>query len=99
YILTNALRLLLDAPGSTLLGLPRLLSDAGYRKRLLAHVRDPMVANFWQREFAEYSQRYASEAIAPVQNKVGTLLSPPVLRNILGQTRSTLDVRAIMDAG
>ena len=75
---------LLDAPGSTLLGLPRLLTDDGYRKRLLAHSRDPVVRNFWQSEFAEYSERFAIEAIAPIQNKVGTLLSPPAIRNMLG---------------
>jgi Type IV secretory pathway, VirD4 components len=97
YILTNALRLLLDAPGSTLLGLPRLLADDCYRTRLLAHARDPVVKNFWEHEFAGYGERYASEAIAPIQNKIGTLLSPPALRNMLGQVRSTIDIRAIMD--
>ena len=90
YILTNALRLLLDAPGSTLLGLPRLLADAEYRTRLLAHASDPVVRNFWKGEFALYNERYATEAIAPIQNKVGTLLSPPVIRNMLGQVRARL---------
>ena len=99
YILTNALRLLLDAPGSTLLGLPRLLADDAYRSRLLAHARDPLVRTFWQTEFAHYSDKYATEAIAPIQNKVGTLLSPPAIRNMLGQVRSTIDIRAIMDRG
>jgi type IV secretory pathway TraG/TraD family ATPase VirD4 len=99
YILTNALRLLLDAPGSTLLGLPKLLADDEYRDRLIAHTRDPVVRNFWQAEFAQYSERFATEAIAPIQNKVGTLLSPPAIRNMLGQVRSTIDVRSIMDRG
>ena len=99
YILTNSLRLLLDAPGSTLLGLPKLLSDPDYRSRLLAHARDPVVRNFWEVEFAQYSERFATEAIAPIQNKVGTLLSPPAIRNILGQVRSTIDIRGIMDRG
>ena len=97
YILTNALRLLLDAPGSTLLGLPRLLTDPDYRNRLLAHSRDPVVRNFWLSEFAEYSERFAVEAVAPIQNKVGTLLSPPAIRNMLGQVKSTIDIRSIMD--
>jgi type IV secretory pathway TraG/TraD family ATPase VirD4 len=99
YILTNALRLLLDAPGSTLLGLPMLLADEAYRGRLLAHARDPVIRNFWQAEFAQYSERFASEAIAPIQNKIGALLSPPAIRNMLGQVKSTIDVRAIMDRG
>jgi len=97
YILTNALRLLLDAPGSTLLGLPRLLTDPAYRNRLLAHSRDPVVRHFWLNEFAEYSDRFAVEAVAPIQNKVGTLLSPPAIRNMLGQVKSTIDIRSIMD--
>jgi type IV secretory pathway TraG/TraD family ATPase VirD4 len=97
YILTNSLRLLLDAPGSTLLGLPRLLTDGDYRNRLLAHSCDPVVRNFWQNEFADYSERFAIEAVAPIQNKVGTLLSPPAIRNMLGQVRSTIDIRTIMD--
>ena len=67
--------------------------------RLLSHSRDPIVRNFWLREFAEYSSRFASEAIAPVQNKVGTLLATPALRNVLGQTRSTLHMREIIDQG
>jgi hypothetical protein len=99
YILTNSLRLLLDAPGSTLLGLPKMLSDAGYRMRLLRHARDPVVRNFWESEFAQYNERFAIEAIAPIQNKVGTLLSPPAIRNMLGQVKSTIDIRAIMDRG
>ncbi|NJO32567.1 MAG: type IV secretory system conjugative DNA transfer family protein [Rhodospirillales bacterium] len=99
YILTNALRLMLDAPGSTLLGLPRVLADERYRTRLLVHARDPMMRNFWTVEFAQYNERFATEAIAPIQNKIGTLLSPPAIRNMLGQVRSTIDIRAIMDRG
>jgi hypothetical protein len=76
---------------------PRLLSDVRYRHALLAHCRHPFVRAFWQNEFAQYTERFAIEAIAPIQNKVGTLLSPPVLRSILGQTKSTIDVRSIMD--
>ena len=99
YFLTNGLRLLLDAPGSTLLGLPRLLVDEPYRKRLLSHTRDPAVRAFWEIEFANLPDRDAAQAVMPIQNKIGTLLSPPTLRNMLGQTRSTIDVRRIMDNG
>jgi type IV secretory pathway TraG/TraD family ATPase VirD4 len=99
YVLMNALRLLLDGPGSSLLGLPRLLADEAYRRRLLAHSRDPVIRAFWEHEFVLWNERYASEAIAPVQNKVGTLLAPPVLRNMLGQVRSSIDIRRIMDRG
>lgn len=97
YILTNALRLLLDAPGSTLLGLPRLLIDERYRASLVKQCDDPVVVAFWSHEFAGFGERFVVEAVSPIQNKIGTLLSPPAIRNILGQPRSTVDIRSIMD--
>src|SRR5665213_1014849 len=99
YILTNALRLLLDSSGTTLLGLPRLLSDKGYRITLLRGCSDPVIRAFWQEEFESYDERFRKEAIAPIQNKVGALLSPPAIRNIVGQGKSTFSVRGIMDGG
>jgi hypothetical protein len=99
YILSNAIRLLLDAPDATLLGLPRLLVDAGYRERLLRTCRDPVIRAFWERELPGWSERLLSEAVSPVQNKVGTLLGSPVIRRMLGQKRSTLDLARIMDGG
>ena len=99
YILGNALRLLLDAPGTTLLGLPRLLVDDNYRSRLVATCSDPVIRAFWTREFSEYNERFAMEAVSPIQNKIGALLSPPALRNIIGQKRSTIDIPGIMNSG
>ena len=98
YILYNSLRLLLDAPGSTLLGLPKLLVDADYRRHLLRSCRDPAARNFFQQELAELSDRDAALAVSSVQNKIGMLLSGP-LRNIFGQVRPTIDVRRAMDEG
>lgn len=99
YILTNALRLLLDSPGTTLLGLPRLLRDEPYRDALLKCCGDPVVRYFWVHEFAAYDDKFLTNAISPIQNKIGQLLSPPLIRNILGQPRSTIDLRQVMDEG
>jgi hypothetical protein len=99
YILTNALRLLLDGHGTTLLGLPLLLRDKTYRTMLLRTCNDLVVRAFWEEEFESYDDRFRKEAISPIQNKVGALLSPPAIRNIVGQTKSTFDVRGIMDGG
>lgn len=99
YILTEALRLLLDTPGATLLGLPRLLSDDAYRARLLKHARDPLVRAYWLTEFEAYPERLRAEAIAPIQNKIGTLLATPALRNMLGQPKRTLDIATVMARG
>ena len=99
YILMNALRLLLDSDRTTLLSLPKLLSDSPYRYRLLKQCRDPLVASFWRDEFESWSERFRQEAVAPLQNKIGALLSPPAIRNIVGQEHSTLNIRHLMDSG
>ena len=99
YILENSIRLLLDAPGSTLLGLPRLLADDIYRSRLLMTCNDPIIRAFWQREFAAYHDRFMTEAVSPIQNKIGALLSPPAIRNIIGQQRSTMNIPHLMNNG
>lgn len=99
YILGASLRLLLDAPGATLLGLPRLLTDDAYRARLLRTCADPVIRAFWEEEFAAYHDRFRVEVIAPIQNKIGALLAPPAIRNILGQQRSTLNIPHLMNSG
>lgn len=97
YILRNAILAILDFPGSTLLGVVRMLSDKNYRKRVVANVKDPVVKAFWEKEFSSYADRFASEAVSPIQNKVGQFLSSSLMRNIVGQVRSSIDIRDIMD--
>lgn len=100
YILTNAVRALLDVPGSTLLMLPRLLIDEPFRAHLIEHhVRDPLIRSFWLNEYAGYSDSFRTEAIAPIQNKIGKALMVPRLRNMLAQPRSTITLRRLMDEG
>jgi len=99
YILQNGVRLLLDTPHSTLLGLSALLVNDRYRERLIANCRDPQVRHFWTAEVPTWGDKFAAEALSPVQNKIGALLAPPVLRNILGQHKPTLDIPAIMNSG
>ncbi len=100
YILTNAIRALLDVPGATLLMLPRLLIDEAFRIRLIEqHVRDPMVRSFWLSEYAGYGDHFRSEAISPIQNKIGKALIEPRLRNMLAQPSSTITLRRLMDEG
>ncbi|MCK4781897.1 type IV secretion system DNA-binding domain-containing protein [Candidatus Parcubacteria bacterium] len=97
YILNNCILALLEYQGSTLLGVNRMLSDVEYRKKVVDKVTDPIVRAFWTQEFASYSQRYETEATAAIQNKVGQLISSPLIRNIIGQVKSTINMREIMD--
>lgn len=97
YILNNTLLALLDYPGSTLLGINRMLGDKKYRKRVLSKVSDPVIKAFWQNEFANYEDRYRKEAVAPIQNKIGQFLSASVIRNMVAQVKSTINIREAMD--
>ncbi len=99
WIMLNAVRTLMDVPGQTLLGLPRLLQDAGFRSACVAHVTDPVVKQFWQLEYDAYDRGFRSEAIAPVLNKVGRVLATPALRNMVAQPHSSFDLRQMMDEG
>jgi CxxC-x17-CxxC domain-containing protein len=97
YILNNCILALLEYPDSTLLGINRMLSDKDYRKEVVSKITDPVVRAFWTDEFAKYTDRYMTEAGAAIQNKVGQFISNPLIRNIIGQTKSAFDIRDIMD--
>lgn len=101
YILTNAVSTLLEAQNTTLLGVIRILVDNNYRKFVLKQVDDPILLKFWEEEFAQMASntRLVTEAVAPIQNKVGRFISSAVIRNIIGQVKSTIKLREIMDEG
>ena len=99
YILQNCVMALLDYPGATLLGINRLLVDDDYRKRVVAKIRDPIVKTFWVAEFESWTDKYKAEALPAIQNKVGQFLSASVIRNIVAQVKSTVEIRRIMDDG
>ena len=97
YILNNILLALLEYPGSTLLGVNRMLADKDYRNKVVSNISDPSVKSFWVDEFAKYGERYMQEAGAAIQNKIGQFVSNPLIRNIIGQPKSTFDIREMMD--
>ena len=97
YILRNAILALLEYPGSSLLGVMRILVDKSYRERVIEKVTDPVVKQFWAVEFAGWNERVLQEVISPIQNKVGQFTSNSLIRNIIGQPHSAFDVREIMD--
>jgi len=99
YILNNSILALLEYPAATLLGVNRMLADAEYRKKVVDKVTDPMIRAFWVQEFARYTQRLESEATAAIQNKVGQFISAPLIRNIIGQVETSIDMREVMDGG
>lgn len=98
YILRNAILALLEFPGSTLLGVTRILVDKPYRARVVEKITDPVVRSFWVDEFSQWNDRVLQEVISPIQNKVGQFLSTSLTRNIVGQTTSSFDIRKVMDS-
>lgn len=99
HILRNTILALIEYPGSTLLGVTRMLVDKVYRRKVVEHLSDPIVKAFWRDEFAAFNEKFRSEAVSPIQNKIGQFLSSSIIRNIVGQTKSTIDMREIMDTG
>lgn len=97
YILRNAILALLDYPSSTLLGIMRILVDKDYRKKVVEKIKDPVVRSFWTNEYTQWNDRVLQEVISPIQNKVGQFLSNVLIRNIVGQVKSTFDLRDIID--
>lgn len=97
YILRYSILALLDYPDATMLDITRILTDKKFRSQVMEYVKDPVVKNFWQVEFASYNDKFAAEAVAPVLNKVGAFTANPTVRNIIGQPKSSFNVRKIMD--
>ncbi len=97
YILRYSLLALLDYPDATMLDITRILTEKKFREDVLRHVIDPVVNNFWTVEFASWNDKFAAEAVAPVLNKVGAFTANPLVRNIIGQPKSSFNIRQIMD--
>lgn len=97
YILQNTLLALLEYPDATLLDVNRMLSNKVFRKAVVDRITDPIVKTFWVEEFATYTDRYTQEATPAIQNKVGQFTANPLVRNIIGQPKSTFDLRDMMD--
>lgn len=97
YILGNTLLALLEYPDATLLEVNKMLADKDFRKKVVDNVTDPAVKSFWVDEFAKYTDRFAAEATPAIQNKIGQFTANPLIRNIIGQPKSSFDMREIMD--
>lgn len=97
YILGNTILALLEYPDSTLLGVNRMLSDKAYRDKVVDNVSDGSVKAFWLDEFANYNERYMQEAGDAIKNKIGQFTANPLIRNIIGQPKSSIDMRKVMD--
>ncbi len=99
YILKNCILTLLEVPNTSLLSVTRMLVDKDYRKYIVNLISDPQMKKYWNEEFAKLEQndRLITEAISPIQNKVGQFLNSELIRNIVGQPKSSIKVDDIIN--
>jgi type IV secretory pathway TraG/TraD family ATPase VirD4 len=90
---------LLDYPEATMRGMISMLTDRNYRQKVISHIGDDMIKRFWAIEFADWSEKFDTEAIIPLVNKLSQFLSNPLLRNIFGQKENKIDLEKIMNDG
>ncbi|KKS82957.1 MAG: hypothetical protein UV58_C0003G0031 [Candidatus Wolfebacteria bacterium GW2011_GWC1_43_10] len=83
---------LLDYPHATMRGMISMLTDRNYRQKVVEYIEDDMVRRFWAIEFADWSEKFDTDAIIPLVNKLGQFLSNPLLRNIFGQKENRIDL-------
>jgi type IV secretory pathway TraG/TraD family ATPase VirD4 len=99
HVLRNTLYALLEQDDARLPDILRLYADERYRKAITRKVRNETVRRFWQKEFEQYHFRQKADAVAPIQNKLGALLSDPTLYRILVAPKIDLHFRSMMDEG
>lgn len=99
YVLNHTVMALTEVEGSTMLGIVRMLTDKTYRNKVVSQVTDPVVQMFWLKEFSSYNDKMATETVAPILNKVGQFTASPIIRNIVGQPKSSIDFAEIMNSG
>ena len=97
HVLRYTTLALLDSSNTTVLSILKMLTDKNYRQRIISRIQDSVVKNFWVSEFAAWSEKFDAEAITPLLNKVGQLVSTNMIRNIIGQPASKFNIREMMD--
>ena len=99
HVLRNSLYALLERDGSTLPDILRLYANDSFRKGVVREIRNETVREFWTHEFERYHFRQRADVVAPIQNKIGALLSDPTLRRILVSPVHDIHFRTVMDEG
>lgn len=89
---------LLDYPYATMRGMISMLTDRNYRQKVVEYIQDDMVKRFFAIEFADWSEKFDTDAIIPLVNKLGQFLSDPLLRNIFGQKENKISISDLMNS-
>jgi hypothetical protein len=95
----NAMLTAMSVPGSTFVEIMRIMTDVKYVQELLPHVTDPIVRRYWTDQIAQTSDFHKSEVLDYTVSKFGRFVTNKLIRNIIGQSQSSFDVRKVMDEG
>jgi len=96
----NAALTVMSRPeGGSLIDLPRLFTDDSFREQSVSYVTDPVVKAFWEQQLAKTADFHKSEMYNYFISKFGRFMTNDLMRNIIGQTKSSFDLRKIMDSG
>lgn len=99
HILRNATLTALQTPSPTLLTIQRLLTDKSYQKKVSSTLTDPVLKQFWEKEFKLFGSMQQAAAISPLTNRLGKFITTKMSRHILLQGKSTISIQKIMDEG
>jgi hypothetical protein len=99
HVLRQSLYALMERDGSSLPDILRLYTDKEFRRGVVSGIRHDMVRRFWLDEFEKYPDRQRAEAVAPIQNKLGAMLTDPRLYRTLVAPEKPISFRSLMDNG
>lgn len=99
HAVRNAMLTVMSEPGNTFVELVRVLSDQNYVQKLLPKVTDPIVRRYWTDQIAQTSDFHKSEVLDYITSKFGRFVTNKMMRNMIGQSKSSFDFRKVMDEG
>ena len=99
HAVRNAMLTIMSEPGSTFIEIVRVITDQKFVQELLPKVKDPIVRRYWTDQIAQTSDFHKSEVLDYIVSKFGRFVTNKMMRNIIGQSKSSFDFRDVMDNG
>ena len=98
HAIRNAMLTVMSRPGSTFVEVVRCLTDPSFVQDILPEVKDPVVRRYWTDQIARTADFHKSEVLDYIVSKFGRFVTNKLIRNIIGQSKSSFDFRKAMDA-
>ncbi len=95
----NAMLTVMAENGNTFIEVQRALTDSAFVQNLLPKVTDPIIRRYWTDQIAQTNDFHKSEVLDYIVSKFGRFITNKLMRNIIGQSKSSFDFRKVMDEG